>query len=214
MATIAPGQQRRALVIAGVGFGLVLVLFVGSRFLAGGDGGEESAPTFPPTSAPQTPPGTPPAGDAGDDEGAPVVAIPPVPDSFEALELRDPFTPPLAAIELARLLLPEPAPGEPAPGEPAPGEPGEPGQPGQPGQPSNVVLRGIELVDGEEVATLEVDGAFFEAGEGDRFGPNDEFMVVSLDAAAQCGTFLFGDESFQLCVGQQGEPAPGEIPQK
>lgn len=207
MAAVAQGSQRRALVIAGVGFGLVLALFVGSRLLAGGGGGETAETTSPPTSDPQTTPGTPPrAGEGGDGE-EPVVAIPPVPDSFEALELRDPFTPPLAAIELLRDLQPAP---------PEPGEPGQPGQPGAPGAPGpgNVVLRGIAVVDGRDVATLEAGGEFFEAAEGERFGTSDEFMVVTLDAGSQCGTFLFGDEPFDLCAGRGGEPAPGEIPQK
>lgn len=205
MAAVARGEQRRALVIAGVGFGLVLALFLGSRLVIGdGGGGDESAePTFPPTSAPQTTPGTPPVGAEPPEADAPVVAIPPVPESFEALELRDPFTPPLAVIEFLRSILP------------IPGEPGEPGQPGQPSPaPSNVVLRVIEVDNGQEVATLDVDGELFEASAGERFGPNGEFMVVSLDVGTQCGVFLFGDESFSLCVGQGAQPAPGTIPQK
>lgn len=215
MAAIARGEQRRALVIAGGGFVLVLLLFLGSRLLGGGGGDTAAEPDGgPPTSAP-APDSVPPGGVPGPAEEVPVVAIPPVPDAFEALELRDPFTPPLAAIEFLRSLIPV-APSEPAPGTaPAPGTPPAPGSAPSPAS-GTVQLRSIDLVDGREVATLDVEGTVFEAGEGERFGSNDEFIVVTLDQAAQCGTFLFGDEAFSLCAGQspQAPPSAGSTPQK
>ncbi|HLG01557.1 MAG TPA: hypothetical protein VI916_13900 [Acidimicrobiia bacterium] len=203
MASVAPAQQRRALVIAAGGFVLVLALFVGSRLVGGGGGSETAEPSAPSTPAPKTTPGTPPpGGGASGPAEVPVVAIPPVPEAFETSELRDPFTPPLAAIEFLRALLP-PSSGDPSPDDPSP-------------SPASVALRSITVVDGAEVATLDVGGTLYDAAEGDRFGPNDEYRVVTLDAGAQCGTFLFGDEAFSMCVGQapQQPPAPGTTPQK
>lgn len=206
MTAVALGGERRALVIAAVGFGLVLALFVGSRLLAGGDGEEAVEPTAPPTTTPPTTPTPPPGGGtAGEGAEAPVVAIPPVPESLEVLELRDPFTPPLAVVEFVRSLQPEPQPGE--PGEPAP-----PGQPAP--TPSDVILREVRLDDGSEEALVEVNEELFEAREGQRFGPNSEFMVVTVDIATQCGTFLFGDESFSLCVSGGAQPPGGPVAQK
>lgn len=209
MASIAPAQQRRALLIAGGGFVLVLGLFVGSRLVGGGGGGSESAdPTVPSSGEPQTTPGTPPPSAAAPSATAqvPVIAIPPVPEAFETLELRDPFTPPLAAIEFLRSLVP-PAPGDPAPGDPSPSPSPS---------PAAASLRSVTVVDGAEVATVDVGGTLYDAAVGERFGPNDEYRVVTLDASAQCGTFLFGDEAFSMCVGQapQQPPAPGTTPQK
>ncbi|MBI2168100.1 MAG: hypothetical protein HYU28_01165 [Actinobacteria bacterium] len=202
MAAIARGDQRRALVIAGAGFGLVLVLFVASRVLGGGGGGEEepSAAT-PPAAGDEQHEGAP-APRAQEGEAAnPVIPLPELPDTFEIAELRDPFTEPLRPI-LADLLLGQLI------GVPPGG--GQPGQPSQPGAvPAGVRLLSIqEDIDGVVFASVDIDGEIFEAAEGEIFGPNDEFMVVDLNITTQCGIFLFGDEPFSLCVG--GQPQPGQ----
>lgn len=200
------GGQQRALVIAGLGFALVLALFVGSRVLAGGGGGEDgdsAGPVFP-TDQRETTPGTPALGDR--EKGIPVTPIPLLPDAFELAEVRDPFTPPLSVVDFLRSLQPDP------------GTPGTPGGPGGGGlSPGDVVLRrvAVDPDNGDPFATLAVGGEIFETNAGERFGPNGEFMVVSLDVGTECGTFLFGDESFSLCVGQQGAtPGAGPVPQK
>lgn len=199
MASLFQGEQRRALIIAAVGFGLVIVLFVGSRLISAGDDGGGDV-TQPPPTAPGGPaqPGPPegaPEGDGADrDAGVPVIAIPELPDSFEIRELRDPFTPPLAQILAERRA-------------------GAPGGPARPGDDpataaARVTLRSIETdAEGRLFASIDVDGTLFEAAEGETFGPDDEFLVVSLDPESQCGLFVFGDEPFTECVDE-------DIPQK
>lgn len=204
MAGLFQGEQRRAMTIAAAGFGLVIVLFLGSRLLSGG-GGEDPADDFAqptPTTAPvgPTPPGT------GGDETVPVIPIPELPDALEIRELRDPFTPPLQQILTERQLAGPPDSGQPS----EPGEPGQPGEPGEPGEPGNgesgspaarVTLRSVETDDeGEPFAVLDVDGTLFEAAEGETFGPDDEFAVASIDVEAECALLLFGDEPFTECV--------------
>lgn len=189
MAAIARNEQRRALVIAAVGFALVLVLFVGSRVLTGDDGDDaEITEPAPPTTAVPGAPGAPAPGD-GEAADAPVVAIPELPDVTEIAELRDPFTAPLDQILFDR----------------SQADFGTPGQdPGDAAPRSRLTLRSITTDEaGEPVAQVEVDGTLFEASEGEVFGPNNEFRAVSLDPESQCGLFLFGDESFTVCVDEE-----------
>lgn len=202
MASMFQGEQRRAMIIAAAGFGLVLVLFVGSRLLSGG-GGDEPADDFSqptPTTAPADPTqpdvgGGAAGGGAGDGgEAVPVVPIPELPDTFEIRELRDPFTPPLQRIFTERQLAAPPGSGPPS-------EPGQPGDGDSGGVAARVTLRSIETDDeGDPFAVLDVDGTLFEASEGETFGPNDEFAVASIDVEAECALLLFGDEPFTECV--------------
>lgn len=64
--------------------------------------------------------------------------------------------------------------------------------------------RRVTLVDifnsgGERRATVSVDGTEFTVAEGETF--DTSFRLQSL--TARCGTFIFGDERFTLCLGQQ-----------
>ncbi|MFQ5966287.1 MAG: hypothetical protein ACE5MI_01605 [Acidimicrobiia bacterium] len=61
-----------------------------------------------------------------------------------------------------------------------------------------VTLLEIRDVDGVQRATIQVNGITYDVSEGDTFAGN--FMVVSLDV--DCGVFLFGDNAFELCVGE------------
>lgn len=212
MASMFQGEQRRALIIAAAGFGLVLVLFVGSRLLSG-DGDDEPADDFSqptPTTAPADPTqpdiggGGAGGGVGGGDDAVPVVPIPELPDTFEIRELRDPFTPPLQRIFTERQLAAPPGSGQPS----EPGQPGEPGDGDSGGVAARVTLRSIQTDDdGDPFAVLDVDGTLFEASEGETFGPDDEFAVASIDVEAECALLLFGDEPFTECVDET-------IPQK
>lgn len=51
------------------------------------------------------------------------------------------------------------------------------------------------------VATVRVNDTVYEVGEGDAFASN--YQVVSLSQADGCGQFLFGDDRFRLCEGEQ-----------
>lgn len=62
-----------------------------------------------------------------------------------------------------------------------------------------VSLDDIFTEDGTRFATVSVDGDQFTVAEGDTFA--DNFRV--LDLTSNCGTFVFGDERFTLCLGQE-----------
>jgi hypothetical protein len=66
----------------------------------------------------------------------------------------------------------------------------------------------IEVLDvftndaGRLVANVKInDTVHQEVGEGDTFAVN--YQVVSLSQADRCGSFLYGDDAFKLCVGEQ-----------
>ncbi|MDP8957765.1 MAG: hypothetical protein M3N51_00860 [Actinomycetota bacterium] len=114
--------------------------------------------------------------------------------SFQASQPRDPFRP------LIEEGSPVPAPVEQGGG----GENGESGDDGEDGDGSfapsgtRVTLVEVREVGGVPRATVTVDGTSYEVGEGDTFAEN--FRVVSLEEDE--GVFLFGDNAFELSVGQ------------
>jgi hypothetical protein len=64
---------------------------------------------------------------------------------------------------------------------------------------TRVQLVAITDVGGVLRATVIVDSTTYDVGVGDSFA--DSFMVVSLDTDS--GVFLFGDNAFELSVGQE-----------
>jgi hypothetical protein len=80
--------------------------------------------------------------------------------------------------------------------------------PTQPGNGSSITVGGHEVVlldvfvvNGVDTVQVEVDGAISNASEGESFGPGDQFEVRSI--SGNCASFLYGDESFTLCVTPQ-----------
>src|SRR5262249_4436626 len=53
---------------------------------------------------------------------------------------------------------------------------------------------------GHENATVSVDGTVYSVTAGQTFGPNKQYKLQSV--SGNCATFLFGDQSFTLCVPQ------------
>jgi hypothetical protein len=51
------------------------------------------------------------------------------------------------------------------------------------------------------MANVRVDSTAYKVGAGDTFATR--YKVVSLSATEKCGQFLFGDESFRLCQGEE-----------
>ena len=49
-----------------------------------------------------------------------------------------------------------------------------------------------------EKAQVEVDGTVYNPSVGETFGPNHQYRLQSV--SGNCATFLYGDESFTLCV--------------
>jgi hypothetical protein len=156
-------------------FGIIALLaIVYLLFLSGGGEEPEAFPTSPRTSTPTAlPTASPTASPTG------------VPESFEVFEGKDPFRPLVSA---------GPIGGTPAPG----GSPGPTGGPtGSGGQ--RVTLVSISGSGANRVAVVIVDGTEYEVSEGETFAGS--YRVKSL--RAECGTFVFGDEQFTLCEGQE-----------
>jgi hypothetical protein len=63
------------------------------------------------------------------------------------------------------------------------------------------VLLNVFAVNGVPTVQVEVDGQIYDVTVGETFGPNDRFEVRSI--SGNCATFVFGDESFTLCVTPQ-----------
>lgn len=111
------------------------------------------------------------------------------PETGQAFEGKDPFQP---------LLVAAPAPS----GSPTPTPTGSvTGVNGGNNTSSAVTvsLLDIRKQSGKLVATVDVNGKDYNASEGQTFANN--FSVVELSSS--CGTFVFGDERFSLCIGQE-----------
>jgi hypothetical protein len=65
----------------------------------------------------------------------------------------------------------------------------------------------VRLVDvyvdpaGKATAKVKLDGADLAVKDGQQFAGS--YRVLNLDVAARCGNFLFGDQPFSLCAGEQ-----------
>jgi hypothetical protein len=112
------------------------------------------------------------------------------PETGEQFEGKDPFQPLVVAIALPS--------GGPTPSQtPGPTTGVTGGSTTTPAM--TVTLLNIFTQGGKRFATVEVDGKDYTAGVGETFATN--FRVISLSSS--CGTFVFGDERFSLCVGQE-----------
>jgi hypothetical protein len=113
------------------------------------------------------------------------------PETGQAFEGKDPFQP---------LVVPAPATsGSQAPAPtPTGSETGVTGG-SNTGSATTVTLVDIRKLDGVLKATVNVDGKDYTVAEGATFAGN--FKLISLNSS--CGTFVFGDERFSLCIGQE-----------
>lgn len=165
--------RERALIII-VGI-VALLAIVYLLFLSGGGEGDdlEGFPTTPPRATGTARP-----------SAAPTASPTAVPESFEVFEGKDPFRP---------LVVQGPIGGTPAPTSSAP-----PSSGGATGS-QRVTLVDISGSGSSRTATVEVDSTEYRVREGQTFAGS--YRVK--DLTSDCGTFVFGDESFTLCVGQE-----------
>jgi hypothetical protein len=179
-------RDRRTVTIGGVAVGVLLAGFVLFSVLGGG---EEPFPPIPPTTPGAESPSPSPGG------GGPPI------QSFTG---RDPFSVPPA-------LSPSPLPAPSGSGSPSPPNGGGGGSqspsPTAPGGGSSrniggstVVLLDIFQRDGATHAQVEVDGTVYDVVVGEQFA-GGRFELRSVGGS--CATFLFGDESFTLCISVQ-----------
>jgi len=195
---LPPGQQRAAVIAAAGVVVLLLFFFVILPNLFGGGGGGGGTAVQPPLVRPSATTTTRPAA------GAPS-------ESFEVFNTKNPFTP---------LVNPPGAGG--TTGTTVPGATTVPGgtttgggttattvaggggvtggAATEPRQSQRVALLNVYQKNGKTVADVRVNDTVFTAlVPGQTFAGN--YKVVSLQG--QCGTFLFGDERFQLCKGEE-----------
>jgi hypothetical protein len=207
-------RDKRTLRIGGIVLGVLLVAFLLMKFLGGGGGTDETATSFSPRSTTSAPGGT-----TGGGSGSESPSLAPSP--VLVLPVRDPFALPAG--------FPVSSSGSTSTGGPTstsgsipgtttstttiPGTTSTTTTPGggtrTPSQPSgatqNVGGHQVTLIDtfttnGVEQATVSVDGTVYRPSAGQTFGPNKEYKLQSV--SGNCATFLFGDQSFTLCVPQ------------
>lgn len=201
------GSNRRLYIILGVGATLIFLNFVLPKVLFKSD---EETPFVPPRV-------TSPGGSGG--ETAAPGETPP-PETFEVFSTKNPFTPIVSSgggfsppvtdpddpfgTTTTTTLFPgsggstttttrPPTSGSTTTTLPTSLEPRVPQQ-----------VEMLELftdTDGEVVAQVRVDNLVSKVAEGDVFATS--YQVVSLSLAEQCGVFLFGDDRFNLCVGEE-----------
>ncbi|MFY9587730.1 MAG: hypothetical protein WAT66_09775 [Actinomycetota bacterium] len=173
-------RERMLIIIVGI---VALLGIVYLLFLSGG--GEEEIEGFPTTPTRPTTTAAP---------SATPTASPAVPETFEVFEGKDPFRPLVVT-------------GGEDGGGTTGGTTGGATTGGTTGGPSSGGTRDsqrVTLVDisgsgSDRTATVEVDSTEYEVKEGETFAGS--YLVKDLQAS--CGTFVFADESFTLCVGQE-----------
>jgi hypothetical protein len=207
-------RDKRTLKIGGIIVGVFLVIFLALKLLGGG-GGTETA-SFSPHSTTSAPGGTTGGGSSSGSE-SPNLAPSPV----LQLPVRDPFAIPAG--------FPVPSAGTSSGSTTSggstttggtttatsttPGTTSSTSTPGggtrTPSQPSGATQtvggHQVTLIDtfttnGVEQASVSVDGTVYRPSAGQTFGPNKEYKLQSV--SGNCATFLFGDQSFTLCVPQ------------
>lgn len=218
-AAAAPGSRIKLL--GGGGAALVLLVFLATKVLGGGGGGDQVAALSRPSPGAVTITTTPAT-------AAPAAAEGPAPvETFEVFTTKNPFMPlrttvaataasPTAAPAAAAAPLPTSSPVTATPAAapaPAPATTAMPaaasaaqttstgGHATKPVRTTRVALLDVFAEGDRLVANVRVNDTVSKVAAGDKFGSN--FKVVSLDPAERCGRFLFGDDQFRLCKGEE-----------
>ena len=196
----APNPNRRAFIILGVVAAAALLFFfvLGPALFGGDDGDNQEA--LPPPSQTQSQP-TPGA------TTTTVAGVPPV-ETFEVFGSKNPFLPPNGAPGsggTTDTTTPGGTTGTTTPGEtgttiPGTNGGGASGSGTEPRASQRVALLDVYQDEGATVADVRVNSTVYS-----KLAPGEEFAgsykVVSLDGT--CGSFLFGDERFRLCKGEE-----------
>lgn len=200
-----PSNSRalKLLVLAGVLLllGLVVpkVLFGNGNGGGNGGGGDATAAASPPTTT-AVAPGEVPAEEtvgpfSSKNPFAPLVADAP------PAAAASPVSPGVVPAS-SGTAVPETVPAAPVPMTsvaPAPTVAESPPAPRAPARFGLVAVR--QDADGVAAASVRIDGAVFDARVGQDVGGS--YRVVKLDVASRCGEFLFGDQRFSLCEGEE-----------
>lgn len=204
---VATDSRRRVMIMAAVGAGLVLAVLLGGKLLAGGggeDSGTDASATRPSTS--RTTVAAAPAAPEAQAE-APV-------ETFEVFTTKNPFVPLRTAVAPAAATPVRPVATATGPVTATPVSVTTPApapavattltgvQATEPARATTRVALLDVFADGDRtLANVRVNDTVSKVGVGDTFATN--FRVVSLDAGERCGRFLFGDDQFRLCRGEE-----------
>ena len=210
------GRNRRVLILAGVAVVVVLAAFVLPGLLFGGDDGSGDAIddfALPPAAVTTTVPGEPPA------------------ETFQSFSDKNPFSPLVELGGSSGGEAPPAVPSTDTPtptisdggafpfpdeGPPPTFPPDDQGfgesptttttaagpPPPPPRQPDRVSL--LEVFtdqSGTVVASVRVNDVTHQVARGDEFATS--YRVLDLDIGTRCGQFLFGDDRFGLCEGEE-----------
>ncbi|MFN2613370.1 MAG: hypothetical protein ABR552_00950 [Actinomycetota bacterium] len=154
--------------------GIVLLIAVIGYALVSSGGGSNEPESIGPSLKPRTSTPTPTPSGAGTVVGA-------------TGEGRNPFEPGIGSS------------GAPGGGPPPTPSSGGPGGPNPSGEQRRVTLIDVFKQGDTPMATVSVADKNYTVKKGQTFATN--FQV--LDITDRCGTFLFGDERFSLCIGQE-----------
>ena len=183
-------RDKRVLRIGGIVLGVLVVAFLLFNLLGGGGGETASSRTPRPSSTSTTSP-----------TGTPSLA----PSPILVLPARDPFSiPPGFSTSPSTSST---GSGSSTSSSSSSSSTSSTTPPTQPGNGASATVGGHTVVlldtfttNGVEQATVEVDGTVYHPSAGETFGPNNQYKLQSV--SGNCATFLFGDESFTLCVPQ------------
>jgi hypothetical protein len=198
--TPAPNPNRRAFIILGVvAAAALLFLLVVRPLLFGGDDGGNQEALPPPSPAPSQP--------AGGATTTTIAGVPPV-ETFEVFGSKNPFQPPNGVPGgegttasttpggTTETTIPGGTTGTTIPGTNG----GASGSGTEPRVSQRVALLDVYQVGGVTVADVRVVSTVYtELAPGEEFAGS--YKVVSLEGT--CGSFLFGDERFRLCKGEE-----------
>ncbi|TMK21713.1 MAG: hypothetical protein E6G65_04435 [Actinobacteria bacterium] len=185
-------RDRRTLRIGGIVAGVLVVGLVLFNVLSGGGGTETALPPTAPRSATPT--------------STPTVAPTTTPTPVAQFTGRDPFsTPPQFLVATATSGTGSSSGSSSGPGSSSSTSTPTEATPTQPGGGSSANLGGHSVVlldtfrvSGTDRAQVEIDGVVYNVSVGERFGPGNRFELRSV--SGNCGTFVFGDQSFTLCI--------------
>ena len=71
----------------------------------------------------------------------------------------------------------------------------------EPRRGDRVALLDVFVENGRTMANVRVNDTAYRVGEGDSFATS--YRVVSLTSSSECGRFVFGDDQFRLCRGEE-----------
>jgi hypothetical protein len=190
-------RDRRTLKIGGIIAGVLILALLGLSQLGKG-GGQALPPLSPVTSVPSGGPSVGPT--VGPSGGPSTTSGGPSPSPIFAG--RDPFSIPPQFVTASGSTSTSGA--TPPPSSSTSGATPPPSTPTAPSNGSSTVVGGhtVVLIDtfthnGVQMVTVEVDGTAYNVAEGDTF---DGGTFTLRDVAGNCATFLYGDQSFTLCI--------------